>query len=323
MPKRLPARAPGARLQWKRQITRFCDVWLCASNRSEKTVRAYRADLKQFARQLPRTVGPRGVRRPAIEKWVAKLQKANYAASSVRRKLASLRAFYAYSVALSITDVSPLAGIRIRLGEVKRLTRVVPRHDVRALVIAADRRAGSYRCKGLSRRQRLIQLRNAVLVRLLCVTGIRVSELVALRLADVRQRERTLLISGKGSRERLAYIADPRTAALLDRYLRERTRSGAGGDALFPGTGGRSLSTENVRQVLKTIGRVGEVSLRVTPHMLRHTAATALLENGADLRVVQEFLGHGSIRSTERYTHIAPTYLRRVLRRTNPLRHVA
>ena len=313
--------ASGARHQWKRQITRFCDVWLCASNRSDKTVRAYRTDLKQFARHLPKSVGPRGVRQAAIEGWVAKLQKGKYAASSIRRKLASLRAFYAYLVGAGRAATSPLAGVRIRLGEMKRLTRVVPRADVRALVIAADRDAGPYRCRRLTRAQRTVRLRNALIVRLLCATGVRVGELVSLRMTDVRQRDRTLLISGKGHRERLAYVADFRTAALLDRYLSERRRHE--GDALFPNLGGANISTENIRRVLRELACSAKASLRITPHMLRHTAATALLENGADLRVVQEFLGHGSIRSTERYTHVTPAYFRRVLRRANPLRRVA
>lgn len=312
----------GARNQWRRQIARFCDIWLCASNRSEKTIRAYRADLKQFAKQLPKSVGPRGVRNPMVEGWVAKLQKRDYSASSIRRKLASLRAFYAYLITTGRTATSPLSKVHIRLGETKRLTRVVLRRDLRALVAAADREAGRYRCRALTRVQRIKRLRNTLIVRLLCVTGIRVGELVSLRLSDVRQRERTLLITGKGNRERLAYIADPYTAALLERYLSARHHNSEG-EALFPRGKSANMSTENIRRVLRDLARSAQIHVRITPHMLRHTAATTLLENGADLRVVQEFLGHRSIRSTERYTYVSPAYLHRVLRRTNPLRRVA
>jgi integrase/recombinase XerD len=314
---------PRARLQWKQHIRRFCDVWLLASNRSDKTIRAYRTDLKQFAKQLPKSIGPRGVRRPAIEGWVVKLQTRTYAASSIRRKLASLRAFYAYLVSSGRAETSPLADVRIRLGTPKRLTRVVPRRDVRAMIAVADSKVGRGSCRGTDGDQRLLRLRNALIVRLLCVTGVRVGELVALRMLDVRQKERTLLIRGKGDRERLAFVADPVTASLLDRYVLERGRRGARGEALFPNPAGLGISTENVRQVLRALGCAASTSVRVTPHMLRHTAATALLENGADLRVVQEFLGHDSVRSTERYTHVAPMYLRKVLRRANPLKNVA
>jgi integrase/recombinase XerD len=86
---------------------------------------------------------------------------------------------------------------------------------------------------------------------------------------------------------------------------------------------GEALNTETVRHLLRKIGEIAGTSRRITPHMLRHTAATTLLENGADLRIVQEFLGHDSIRSTERYTHIARSHFQKVLRRTNPLKNMA
>src|SRR5258708_53967 len=103
------------RHKWVQQIGRFCDVWLCASNRSPKTVRAYRADLKQFARHARRSTGPLRVRRALIEEWVAKLQREEYASSSIRRKLASLRAFFGYLVAAGKSSSSPMADLRIRL----------------------------------------------------------------------------------------------------------------------------------------------------------------------------------------------------------------
>src|SRR5690242_17904566 len=93
MPALARVRGWSARIRWNGHIKRFCDVWLLASNRSEKTVSAYRTDLRQFAKQLPRSLSPRGVRRLTVEAWIAKLQKRGYAASSIRRKLASLRAF--------------------------------------------------------------------------------------------------------------------------------------------------------------------------------------------------------------------------------------
>jgi integrase/recombinase XerD len=205
----------------------------------------------------------------------------------------------------------------------KRLTRVVARQDVRALVKAADRRANRHALSGLTTSQRLTRLRDALMVRLMCVTGVRVGELVSLRVTDVREEERTLNIQGKGSRERLAFVADLPTSRLLARYLKARRGLFADHSALFMTAAGRDVATDGVRHLLRTLGKAAGATCRVTPHMLRHTAATALLENGADLRVVQEFLGHGSIRSTERYTHIARAHFVRVLLRTHPLKRVA
>ena len=308
---------------WNRHIKRFCDVWLCANNRSAKTVRAYRTDLTQFVRRLPRSEYPRRLCRASIEGWVAELQRQEYAASSIRRKLACLRGFFGYLVDQGELKSSPLRDVRLRLGAVKRLTRVVSRHDIRAVIHTVDRRASRYRTRGLASIDRLRCLRDAFAVRLLCVTGIRVGELVSLRLSSVHQQERTLVIHGKGARERLAFVTDHATALLLDRYLKERRQSFANLEELFTTTAGTKLSTDGMRFILRGLGKTAGVSSRITPHMLRHTAATALLENGADLRIVQEFLGHDSIRSTERYTHVARSHLLRVLRRANPLRRVA
>ncbi len=287
-------------------------------------MRAYRIDIKQFARHLPRSCGPGRVRRATIEGWVATLQKHPYARNSIHRKLASLRSFYAYLVESGKVSVSPLADVRVRLGAVKRLTRIVLRRDVRALVKSADRQARRNATGKLPERRQFIRLRNALIVRILCVTGMRVGELVSLQLADVHQREKTLNVHGKGSRERLAFVAaDPATARMLDRYLRKRKDLFRNQDSLFVGFAGQALTTDSVRQLLRMLGTDAGATGRITPHMLRHTAATTLLENGADIRIVQEFLGHGSIRSTERYTHVSRAHLQRVLRRTNPLKRVA
>jgi integrase/recombinase XerD len=155
------------------------------------------------------------------------------------------------------------------------------------------------------------------------VTGIRVGELVSLRIADVQQQERMLLIHGKGNRERIAFVSDPASATLLDRYLQARRMCFKDREPLFPNAFGAALSTDSTRAILRALAQAANLSRRITPHMLRHTAATFLLENGADLRIVQEFLGHDSIRSTERYIHVARVHLIRVLRRANPLKRVA
>ena len=308
---------------WKDQINQFCDIWLQANNRAKKTVLAYRADLTQFASQIPASITPDLVSRATIEEWVANLQREQYAGNSIRRKLASLRAFFSYLVDLRLVTSSPLRELRIHVGGDRRLTRVVPPHDIRAIIRKVDELANRRSAKGLTPLRRLLRCRNSLIVRLLCVTGIRVSELVSLTIDSVRQQERTLLIHGKGSRERLAFIADRTTAALFDHYLKMRGRLFVDRMPLFTTVAGKSLTTESIRHLLRIVGTAAGASSRVTPHMLRHTAATALLENGADLRIVQAFLGHGSIRSTERYTHVTHRHLFRVLRRANPLKRIA
>jgi site-specific recombinase XerD len=316
-------RTSTARQTWAREVKHFCEVWLRAIGRSELTIRAYRIDLGQFARAIPRSRAPRLVTRGDLESWVADLQRRQYEASSIRRKLASLRAFFGYLMQSGSLPSSPFADVRFRLGAPKRLTRIVPRRDVRAIIAEADRRATRRAISLLPARQRLVRLRNALFVRLLCLTGVRVGELVAVRLADVQTVGPSLTVRGKGNRERLAFVAEAETATLLKRFLRDRAQSFADQPALFTSAAGAAMTTDSGRLILRTLGKAACTSHRVTPHMLRHTAATALLENGVDLRVVQEFLGHDSIRSTERYTHVSRNHLLKVLRRANPLKHVA
>jgi site-specific recombinase XerD len=309
------------RRRWSRLRVKFCDVWLRASNRAPKTIQAYRCDITQFIRFLPQSMSPRRVSRGTIEAWVAHLQDRKYEASSIRRKLASLRCFFGYLVDQKDVDVSPLRELRIRLGSSDRLTQTISRADIRAILKIANRN-DNHRHRP-SPILRLLRARDSLLVRLLCLTGIRVGELAAIQITDVQRRERTIVIRGKGRRERLAFVADPKTALILDSYLDNRRELLPGKEALFTDAVGGQLSTDAIRYVISLLSKAAGVSTRVTPHMFRHTAATRLMEHGVNLRVVQEFLGHTSIRSTERYTHVAPNHLRRILHRANPLKQLA
>lgn len=311
------------RAAWRRAIRHFCNVWLVANKRAEKTIRGYQIDLVQFTRQLPQSCGLRSVTRGMVEKWVARLQKENYERSSICRKLASLRALFGYLRLTRQVSKSPLQDLRISLGPEKRLTRVVPRDDVRSIVRIVDQNYQFHARSQIHSIRRLLKLRDAIIIRVLCLTGVRVGELVALHCRDVVHHSSALLITGKGSRERLAFLPDTRTKALIVQYLCARRRYFPSETSLFIGTDGSPLSTDSIRRILGTLSSAAKLSRRVTPHMLRHTAATSFLENGADLRVVQEFLGHGSIRSTERYTHITGGFLLSVLRKAHPLKRVA
>jgi integrase/recombinase XerD len=142
-------------------------------------------------------------------------------------------------------------------------------------------------------------------------------------MVDVYENDRTMRVHGKGNRERLAFVIEASTASLLDRYLKERRGAFINEPALLTSATGSELTTDSVRLILRTLTKAAGVSQHVTPHMLRHTAATSLLENGADIRIVQEFLGHDSIRSTERYTHVTCSHLYKVLQHANPLKYVA
>jgi integrase/recombinase XerD len=161
-------------------------------------------------------------------------------------------------------------------------------------------------------------LRNLALVDLLFATGMRVGEVSALDLSDFLVEEAVFKVQGKGGRNRLAFAVDEKTLRIQREHLQARKRIESSSPALFLNASGRRLSTQGIANVIAQLRREAGIERHVTPHMLRHTVATLLLRNGVDIRVVQEFLGHASIATTQRYTHITKEHLIAVLRKHHP-----
>lgn len=161
-------------------------------------------------------------------------------------------------------------------------------------------------------------IRDQAMLELMYATGMRVSELVGLRLGQVDLREGWVRVMGKGSKERLVPFG-PRARAALERYLAVRaTRSPAAGDVVFLNSRGGPITRGGFSRRLAAAASRAGISARVTPHVLRHSCATALLEGGVDLRVLSELLGHASVLTTARYTHVQPLFLRRACEKAHP-----
>jgi len=165
---------------------------------------------------------------------------------------------------------------------------------------------------------RFLALRNYAFLDLLFATGIRVGEAASLTLASFNEEEHAYHIRGKGRRPRLAFLVAPNSLQLQATYRAARRTIQAPTDALFLNLHHAPLSTQGMANILKKLQQEAQLGRRVTPHMIRHTIATLLLRNGVDLRVVQEFLGHASITSTQRYTHITKSHLIAALREGHP-----
>jgi site-specific recombinase XerD len=161
-------------------------------------------------------------------------------------------------------------------------------------------------------------LRNLALVDLLFATGMRVGEVSALDVKDFGVAESVFRVQGKGGRDRLAFVVDEQTVRIQQEHCEARSRIVTESPALFLNAAGGRLSTQGIANVIAQFRRDAGIERHVTPHMLRHTVATLLLRNGVDIRVVQEFLGHASIATTQRYTHIAKEHLIGVLRKHHP-----
>lgn len=267
-----------------------------ARDPSEHTLRAYKSDLDDYARFLAaRRLCPRDGE--TVLAYAGHLMDERSAAPrTLRRRMACLRGFYKDAVRSGALERSPFAELEMQLPRARSLPRALSRGEARLLAAAAWREAG----RGGGRPF-------AAAVLLMLSVGVRVGELVRLRPADFDRDGGGLHVRGKGRRERRVFVVDPRLAALLGRLADRRNAPSLCGPA------GRDWTTQAVRRQLRLFAAEAGVARRVTPHMLRHTCATLLLEDGVDLRVLQRLLGHENIATTALYAHVGDSGLRRAL----------
>jgi integrase/recombinase XerD len=298
-----------------KQANRFLNYCAVERQLSENTLHAYRYDLADFGEWLPVRFKLAAIKTEALRDYLENMRtERRLSAGTVRRRIACLRSFFRYLNEEGIlTD--PFVGWRLKLPRRKRLPRALSRDETGMLLASADIARHAKR----SLRARSLGTE----IRLMIATGIRVGELCKLYTSDVWQDGSALRIRGKGSRDRLVYIGDTKLRIELLNLASLRQRLLGEPGPLFVNRHGTGLKPHSFRSKLRAIA--GEVGLkrRVTPHMLRHTAATLLMENGVDIRIVQRLLGHSSIATTEIYTHVSDETLRKVLERANVLAELA
>ena len=284
----------------------------CAEEKhlAPNTLNAYRQDLTEFRRVVGSLRRVDAIRPSDILGFRNRLSSERcLAAATVKRRLACVRAMFAWLVRRDVFDVSPFAKTELRIRLPARLPSCLDTREVRRLM--KHRTSHGIDC--------------ALAIGLLLVTGVRVGELTALRLEDVDPVGGRLKIFGKGSRERTVFVTDVRLREELRRYVAARHGSGSrpAASSLLVDERRRTLSAARIRRAIAGLARLAGVSRHVTPHMLRHTAATMLLESGTDIRFVQRLLGHRSILTTQIYTHVSDRALRAALTRANVFGHVS
>lgn len=300
------------RLTLDEAVAQFLGGYFATNERSPKTVTAYTLDLAQFRAFAKSKKRLASIRPELIEDWAKALKERGYKTASIRRKLASVRCFFAYWVRRRVIPYSPMSGLKIELAASRVLPNFLTIEEVSAILREA------VRLRDL--RDDFVSIRNLAIIETMFATGMRVGELVSLRLSDLRVAERSLLIQGKGRRERLAFFVEPTSFSRIATYV--ATRPPNASDSLFTNPAGAPLSTQAVANVIRALCTCAGITRRVTPHTFRHTVATLLLRNGADLRVVQELLGHASITMTQRYTHVVKEQMREALERAHPRRRM-
>jgi integrase/recombinase XerD len=286
-------------------------------NFSDHTVKAYRLDLSQFTRfalQQGKSGAVAQVDRALIREYTRTLH--HYKPRTQRRKLAALKSMFGFLEREGVVESNPARNLRldIRLGRL--LPRTVSLSTLQAffreLYANRDRRVRQARCSARA-------IRDIALFELMFSSGMRVSEISNLRIETVDLDRRAILVRGKGNKERLIPICDVDVFSALVSYISLQDIPRTADRFFFTNRFGRRLSEQSIRIVLKRHARAANLET-ITPHVFRHTVATMLLEQGADLRFIQAFLGHSSIVTTTIYAHVNDKSQREVLTRHHPRR---
>ncbi len=285
----------------------------------EKTVRAYRCDILQYIEWLE---GHEYVfDRESMRKYLVHLNK-RWSASTVRRKLASLRAWTNWLKREHLITATPFEDLEVNVRQPLLLPRTIGLADLRRILEPTRRGAAKPARKGAWQRN-AIALRDQAVLELLTATGIRVSELCSLDVESIDLSTQQLRIFGKGSKERIVVLGSKQTLAVMDAYMdsRKGTKTAwcqPATDALFLNRSKQRLTDQAVRKIIRKRVHEAGVEQHITPHMFRHTFATTLLEEGVSIRYIQQLLGHSSVKTTERYTHVSSSSLRAIMEEHNP-----
>lgn len=271
-------------------------------NVSKHTERNYLSDLDQFFDFLGDDRSLADTDHQLLREFIVHLLKLNLRKSSVARKLAAVRSFFKY-----LNRAELIAGNPARLVSTPRREKLLP------AVITIDDAHRLMEAPGDG--DRSTELRDRAVLETLYSTGIRASELAGMNRDDMNRHDRLIRIRGKGRKERIVPVGQKALDA-IEVYI--KTRPAASGEPVFTGPAGKRLTPRTVQRILEKYRKKLGLPQKATPHTLRHSFATHMLESGADLRAIQELLGHASLSTTQRYTHLNLASLMETYDRAHP-----
>ncbi len=282
----------------------YCDV---ERGFSQNTVSAYRRDLGQFQKFIGRQDLHEALVVGTLQEFLAHmLAEKELSVATARRRMACLRAFSTF-VEERYNHPNPFATWSPKTKMPKRLPRAVPASDVQRL------------SKWLDKDPYSTESETAFGALVLTATGVRISELCAIQAKDVSYDGSSVRIRGKGNKDRIVYISN-QTLCKRMQVRRMKVETSNGPDApIFRNSRGEPLTAQTFRKRLKSLAELSGITTRITPHSLRHTAATLLIEEGTDIRLVQRLLGHASISTTEIYTHVTDQALKKAIMRADTI----
>ena len=276
---------------------------------SANTRQAYERDLRLFCKTLgfKNSDALVNVSREQITGYMTQLKEKGLAAATIARKLAAIKAFYRFMTAEGYMDANPAEVVEAGTKGIK-LPRVLSEDEVVGLLNQPDITTAE-------------GFRDRTMLEVLYATGMRVSELINITLERVDLNMKYIIAFGKGSKERIVPLGSV-AAEFLQQYLEKvrpkLTHAGRNTNIVFLAFGGHELTRQRFWQIIRAYGRKANINKALTPHILRHSFATHLLDNGADLRSVQELLGHSDISTTQIYTHLTNKRLRDIYAKAHP-----
>lgn len=274
----------------------------------QKTLKAYRIDLCQFFE----FVGVDEPKKERIEAYITQLHK-KYKQKTVKRKIASVKAFYNYLEETEVIAENPFHKIKVRFKEIVILPRVIPREEIEQLLNYM------YQClsenKASSSKYRL---RDVAVIEVLFATGARVYEVSNIREDSINLNTGLIRLMGKGGKERYVQISCTAILDILKKYYAENESAIRESGYFFVNNRGSRYTEQSIRLMLKKYTKEAGLKRNITPHMFRHSFATYLIEEGVDVSCVQQILGHSSIKTTQIYIHIAAKKQAEILREMHP-----
>lgn len=286
-------------------IILFLNYNKTTKNLTSKSLSAYKSDLLQFSKYQ------KDILNPNINLYINQLNDAlNLKASTIHRKIVTLKSFYAFLEFNNIIEFSPFSKLKFKYKKEKQLPKTLTTNEVSKILNCFEIDVNL-----LSPFKHSLFIRDCALLELLISTGIRIGEASNITLDDIILEEHTILIHGKGRKQRLIYISNHTSWLRIYRLIKEISKSN--GKFLFVNRYGNPLSTHGIEDIYNKYVNLSHINRKSTPHFLRHTFATNLLSNGADLRSVQEILGHASVSTTQIYTEITTSRKKQVLKKYN------
>lgn len=276
---------------------------------SDNTVSAYMTDLELYGEFLIKYQNISdivNVNDDHINKYIASLKRANLSKATISRKIIAIKEFHKFLYSEKISDENPAKYIDMPKAA-KSLPVVLSKEEINKMLETIDTSTP-------------LGLRNKAMLETLYASGLRISELVNLSISDIHLREKYIVVIGKGDKERMVPLGDIAVTSLRNYIEKGRPfLSKKGGNILFYNYQGNSISRQALYKYIVKLAKDNGIEKEISPHTIRHSFATHLLEGGTDLRIVQELLGHEDISTTQIYTHIDRTRLKEMYENTHPL----